>query len=143
MENQQVEWYNNKTKMRLALLFPPLFAYGIYKTNTMSPKAKKTLVLIVIALIVAGSIGDFDETGKVKIDPWDKSVYCVEKYIKSNLNDPNSYDSIKWGKVTKNSDGTYEVIHSFEARNGFGGVIRQTKIFTIAPDGETVIGVAG
>jgi hypothetical protein len=41
--------------------------------------------------------------GSVKIEnsPWDGSVRQVEKYLKSNLKDPKSYESIEWGLCKK------------------------------------------
>lgn len=144
MSEEKVKWYNTKTKMRLSLLFPPLFIYGVYKTDTMTRKEKKVLLGIIIFFVVAVNLMDDGPitTGSVRQSQWDNSVDCVESYLKRHyLKDPSSYEGIKWSKVNKNSDGTYSVTHTYRAKNGFGGYAILTNTFVIAEDGWTVVNV--
>ncbi len=70
---------------------------------------------------------------------WDNSVECVEDFIKNRyLRDPDSYQSIKWYKVEKNDNGTFQVTHTFRAKNGFGGYSEQTLTFIIDKSGSKV-----
>ena len=79
-------------------------------------------------------------SGSVRQSPFDNSVDCVEYYLKHKyLKDPDSYQGIEWSKVINNQDGTYNVTHTFRARNGYGGMGIETLTFTIASDGWTVL----
>lgn len=142
-ENQLTDkWYDNKVKLALSFLLWPLFFYGLYKTHLMKKRTKYFVVGGFVLLLIIGSGGEGSgNTGNVRQSHWDNSVDCVENYLKRSLRDPDSYESVKWYKVLKNSDGTYQVTHTFRARNGFGGMDVETKTFTIASDGQTVIGV--
>lgn len=96
------------------------------------------LIGVVIGIRKEGM--DFFKVDTVKASSWDGSVEIVESFIKNNyLNDPSSYESVKWGHLTKNSDGTYVVTHTFRARNGFGGMNQQSMTFIISADGKSVI----
>ena len=55
----------------------------------------------------------------VQNSAWDGSVWQAKKYIKSQLKDPDSYESIEWSNVVKNDNG-YCVRHKFRAKNSFG-----------------------
>lgn len=114
----------------------------------LSKRKKRKFAYIFFGILAFGFLLKIKDEGfenilkveTVKASPWDGSVEVVEKYLKkSYLNDPSSYESIKWGKVYKNTDGTYQVIHSFRARNGFGGMVQQSLTFTISEDGERVV----
>ncbi len=96
--------------------------------------------IVLLVVIINANKGSGDSfSGGPHQSPFDNSVDCVESYIKHNyLRDPDSYESIKWTKVIKKDDGTYQVTHSFRAKNGFGGMGVETKTFTIASDGSTV-----
>lgn len=73
-------------------------------------------------------------TADVQNSSWDGSVYQVKKYLKNNLNDYKSYESIEWSEVEKTSTG-YLVRHKFRAKNGFGGYIIENKIFYLDSNG--------
>lgn len=148
MSELKPKWYNNKTKLWLSILVWPLFMYAINKTDIYPKKTKNIILFCLVAYIslafIFNKLGLLDSGITVKQSSWDNSVDCIENYLKPDyLNDPDSYESIKWGKASKNPDGTYEVIHTFQARNGFGGTVRTTKIFTLAADGCTVIKIEG
>ena len=67
---------------------------------------------------------------EVKNSSWDGSVSQVVKYLKDNLKDPNSYESIEWGNVTETDNG-YIVRHKYRAKNSFGGYVIEHQIFHI------------
>jgi hypothetical protein len=115
-------------------------------TQTISNKRKYIGVLtvfVVAILITAKVMRDYEGSsipGGPSQSPWDNSVDCVVSYLKYHyLRDPDSYESINWSEIAKNSDGTYQVTHTFRAKNGFGGMGVETLTFTIAPDGQTII----
>lgn len=75
----------------------------------------------------------------VKQSSWDNSVSQVETFLKKRyLNDPSSYESVEWGKLVQDSDGTYRVYHTFRARNKFGGMVKETMYFTLSSNGEII-----
>jgi hypothetical protein len=146
-EPDMSKWYNDKITLWLSILLWPVFLYGAYKTQVLSKKTKNIIgcafifILIMGALNKKGSSDGGDSTGKRLLhqSSWDNSVPLVESYIKKGLNDPGSYESVKWGEVGKNDNGTYYVLHTFRAKNGFGGTITQLIEFTIDSDGQSVI----
>lgn len=109
--------------------------------------SKKRFAYIFFGILAVGmAVGiseegsDFFKVDTVKASSWDGSVEVVERYLKNEyLRDPASYESVKWGKLSRNSDGIYQVTHSFRAKNGFGGMNQQTLTFFISEDGSRVI----
>lgn len=90
-----------------------------------------------VLLVLAALTGDGSGSVTVKADPFDHSVRQVEHYLKrSYLNAPSSYESVEWGPLTQNDDGTYTVSHTYRAKNGFGGVITESKVFVIDRNGK-------
>lgn len=71
---------------------------------------------------------------KIMNSPWDSSVAQVQNYLKKNLKDPGSYESIEWSKVNNSKDG-YWVRHKYRAKNSLGGFVIENKIFYINFDG--------
>src|SRR5262249_41557886 len=69
---------------------------------------------------------------------WDGSVRQVEKYLKANLRDPDSYQSIEWYKVTKNNEGRFTVRHKYRAKNGFGGYNVVDSMFLLSSSGDVI-----
>lgn len=67
---------------------------------------------------------------EVKNSSLDGSVSQVVKYLKNNLKDPDSYESIEWGNVTETDNG-YIVRHKYRAKNSFGGYVIENQIFHI------------
>ncbi len=74
----------------------------------------------------------------IENSPWDGTVKQVERYLKDNLKDPDSYDGIEWSKVQEMGNGTYQVRHKYRAKNGFGGYVVSNKIFVLNGDGEVI-----
>ncbi len=79
------------------------------------------------------------ETAVVFNSPWDGGVYQVERYLKDNLKDPDSYESITWYNVITIGTG-FRVMHKYRAKNSFGGYAISQKVFTLDSKGS-VIGV--
>lgn len=73
----------------------------------------------------------------VKNSSWDGSVSQVKEYLKNNLSDNKSYESIDWSEVSETPNG-YMVRHKFRAKNGFGGYVIENKIFYLNKQGCVV-----
>lgn len=96
-------------------------------------------VLVIGFFTGCGSDGNNSFSNSVSASRLDGSVDVVENFLKKNyLRDPDSYKSREWGKLIKNSDGTFQVSHKFSAKNGFGGVDTETLIFCISTDSKEV-----
>jgi len=96
-------------------------------------------ILALETLMGCGSGENASFFDKVKASPLDGSVKVVESFLKNNyLRDPDSYKSREWGKLIKNSDGTFQVSHRFSAKNGFGAFDTETFLFCISADGTEV-----
>lgn len=65
---------------------------------------------------------------KIENSSLNGSVSQVEKYLKKNLKDPDSYESIEWGKVVETDNG-YMVRHKYRAKNSFGGYAIDNNVF--------------
>jgi chromosome segregation ATPase len=61
---------------------------------------------------------------------WDGSVSAVERYLKSALHDPGSYDHIRTSVVVGEGD-YWVVVSSFRGKNAFGALVINTKKFFI------------
>lgn len=70
--------------------------------------------------------------------PWDGSVSQVEDYLKSHLNDPDSYQSITWYKVIKKGNGNFIVLHKYRAKNTFGGYVVKFQKFILNHNGVVI-----
>lgn len=101
-------------------------------------KAAGTLVAVGLALWGYDScVGMEDNTHyAVANSQWDGSVSQVEKYIKSHLRDPESYQSMRWGSVKMQKDGSYRVSHKFKARNANGEEVVCQVIFFLDAEGR-------
>lgn len=73
----------------------------------------------------------------VENSSWDASVCQVEQYLKKNLKDPKSYDSIEWSRVTKENDN-FRVRYKYRAKNSLGGYVLENQIFTLNSNGEVI-----
>lgn len=66
---------------------------------------------------------------------------CVEHYLKTRyLNDPDSYQPEEWSPVVKSNEqnNTFTIMHTYRARNGFGGYVRETQIFELDSKGNII-----
>jgi hypothetical protein len=71
-------------------------------------------------------------------DPTNESVWQVKDYLKKNLKDPGSYQSMEWSSVRKLENGTYMVAHKYRARNSFGAYTIEQRVFILAADGRVI-----
>lgn len=80
-----------------------------------------------------------EKKGDVKVEnsAWDGSVSQVKKYLKSNLKDPDSYESIEWGNVVETDNG-YMVRHKYRAKNSFGGYMVENNVFYLDFQGNVI-----
>ncbi|GAC1308097.1 MAG: hypothetical protein NVSMB24_21190 [Mucilaginibacter sp.] len=67
-----------------------------------------------------------------------KAESLVKDYLKTHLNDPNSYESVSFSPIQNVIDksngkpaGWWEINHTYRSKNGFGGVITKTDGFSI------------
>lgn len=101
-----------------------------------------SVLVMGVFLITATATGEEDSSstethGKVYNSSWDASVRQVEKYLKSSLRDPDSYESIEWSEVKETSTG-YVVRHKYRAKNGFGGYVVSNQLFYMDSDGNVI-----
>lgn len=75
--------------------------------------------------------------GAVQNSGWDGSVHQVERYLKTVLKDPDSYDGIEWSKVMP-SGPQFVVRHKYRARNSFGGMVIENRIFVLDAAGNVL-----
>ena len=69
----------------------------------------------------------------------DASVYQqVEQFLDDHLKYPDSYESIEWSPVQKTENGYYYVRHKYRARNGFGEMKIENKIFYLDENGNVI-----
>lgn len=68
----------------------------------------------------------------------DGSVFCCKEWLRTNLNDWDSYESIEWTKPIKMDNGAYLVSNKFRARNGFGGYRIATYVFLYTENGTVL-----
>ena len=78
-----------------------------------------------------------EKGNKIENSAWDGSVSQVKKYLQNNLKDPNSYESIEWGKVIENENG-YIIRHKYRAKNSFGGYTIENNIFHLDLKGNVI-----
>ena len=90
-----------------------------------------TIISVVLAFFNDGSLN----TGSVQNSKLDASVYQVKHFLDENLKDPDSYEPLEWSAVQTTSDGYY-VRHKYRARNGFGGMNIENKIFYLDKNGN-------
>lgn len=98
-----------------------------------------TGVIVILIMIINTA---FENKGKVRNSPWDSSVHQVERYLKRNLKDPNSFEALSWSKVydknNNNSGYRYKVRVKYKAKNSFGGYVIENDIFFLDEKGNVV-----
>ena len=67
---------------------------------------------------------------------WDGSVRQVERYLKNNLKDPDSLQTIEWSEVQKTTSGGFMVRCKYRAKNSFGGYVVSNQIFMMDSKGD-------
>lgn len=61
----------------------------------------------------------------------------VQVYLDHTLNDPKSYQSVKWSEVVKFKE-LYVIQHSYRAKNSFGAYVIETRFFTLDSNAHVV-----
>lgn len=65
----------------------------------------------------------------------------VRSFLKRHyLKDPDSYEGISWDAfgVYSKENNTYFVLHTYRAKNSFGGYVVEEKLFVLDSDGNVI-----
>jgi hypothetical protein len=73
-------------------------------------------------------------------DPENKVKHSIRYYLNEHLNDASSYEPLEWSHIIKNGD-KYIIRHKFRAKNGFGAIMLNDKIFSVSTDNYNVLDV--
>lgn len=68
-------------------------------------------------------------------NPWNGSVWQVERYLKRHLHDTTSFEALEWGQVVESAKG-YQVRCKFRSKNVLGIYATQSKLFLLNKSGE-------
>lgn len=135
--NKTVQTQNSNDKTNESFKFPKITGWGWF---------------FIALLIYSCYINFFDSNSskkkhaseKVYNSEWDASVLQVTQYLKANLNDPDSYQSISWSEVIELSKtkeigfASFAVRHKYRAKNSFGGYVVEEKYFKLDYEGNIV-----
>lgn len=66
-----------------------------------------------------------EEIVKEQFNSWDGSNIALEKYIKTHMNDADSYEHVET-RYSINKDSTLYVVTKFRGKNAFGAKVLQT-----------------
>jgi hypothetical protein len=69
---------------------------------------------------------------------YDGSVRQVEDWLKSNLNDTDSLSFVEWSKVAKTPKGNFVVRCKYRAKNTYGAMVLENKVFFLNKDGQYI-----
>lgn len=95
--------------------------------------------IAVLSIVLASLTDNSSDIGSsVQNSKLDASVYQVKHFLNDNLKDPSSYDPLEWSAVQTTPDGQYYVRHKYRARNGFGGMNIENKIFYLDKNGNVI-----
>ena len=84
-----------------------------------------------------GLMSRTSNSGIVKNSEWDGSVSQVKSYIKANAKDPKSLKFISWSPVTETDNG-FLVRVKYRAKNSFGALVVEEKLFLLNSSGTIV-----
>lgn len=125
----------NARHKRNVIIFGSIFLFFII--ISLLPKSEEKDQVIRLQKNTESHRTETKSYESVKNSEWDGSVSQVKKYMMSNLRDPDSYDPIEWSPVVKKNN-QYIVRHKYRAKNGFGGLNIENKIFTLNSNGEVI-----
>lgn len=119
------------------------------KQKKLTKEIKKTCYgcLTIIAILFFGFIVTIlintpknNESAREAVNnsAFDGSVYQVKNYLKKNLKDPDSFQSMEWSKVVKRDDGSYMVRCKYRAKNSFNGYVISNQIFILDSKGNVI-----
>lgn len=97
------------------------------------------LFLIIMAAIVGSPSTQEGKKSAVELQfsPWSGAHIETERAIKRKLNDPDSYKHFET-RYWVRKDGSIKVVTDIGARNGFGGMVRQSFESIVSPAGTVV-----
>lgn len=75
---------------------------------------------------------------KDQFSAWDGSHKKLEEWVKSRLNDPDSYEHVETRHDVPSADGTMHVSLKFRAKNAFNATITKTATATVDLDGNFI-----
>jgi DNA-directed RNA polymerase subunit RPC12/RpoP len=100
---------------------------------------------VFVILIIIGNISknnnNTESNTNVQNSYLDASVSQVERYLKANLSDADSYESMEWSAVNEmsgNGEYKYWVRHKYRAKNSYGGYVIENKIFYLDSNGIVI-----
>ena len=128
------------------------------KWSEMTPKEKGKgccglialafVVFMVVSYILVTCVGspqpkekESEEQPKEVVynSEWDGSVRQVKQFLKENLNDPDSYESMEWSPVSQNPHTKWFLVrHKYRAANGFGAKMIYNQQFTLDSLGNVI-----
>ena len=156
METTKIKWYNKKwIVILLCIFFFPLGLIAIWKSNVIA-NGWKIAYTIIIGIIVLANLGDDKETKtdtvsetethespqktreeriKSQFNSWNGAHYNLEKYIKANMNDADSYEHVETRYIVQEGNILY-VETKFRGNNAFGAKVIQVVKARVDFDGN-------
>jgi hypothetical protein len=144
MDNQQVEGKKPIYKKKWFLItIGVIVVLGLLPKGNNGDKGgetKKTMTkedsLNVIKQDSIKKVKERKEYVEKHFSKWDGSHRGVERYIKDNMNDPDSYEHVK---TTYLESPEYLVVTTkYRGKNKFGGLVLQENIFKVNYEGEVL-----
>jgi len=80
-------------------------------------------------------LAKFKQEQEILSEKRTNAIIEATHYLKSNLRDPDSYESIQWGTLNELKNGSYSISNTYRAKNGFGGINVEEKTFLFSKDG--------
>lgn len=109
----------------------------IYKARKKTIRNWIIAIIAIISLFVTLFSNNESDTGLSQT----RAEGSVRIFLKYNyLTDPESYCPEGFSNVVQldASQNTYSIIHTYRARNGFGGYVRETQIFELDAKGNVI-----
>lgn len=116
---------------------------------TLKEKSTGCITLIVLAIIIIYFLGwgfqkcsapsgeDMLPHTKIELKS-NGTVIPVVNYLKKNLNDPGSYQSIEWSRIIESDKDVYSVRHRYRAKNAFNALIVCDQVFSMDSLGNII-----
>jgi len=98
---------------------------------------KKTYAFLLFLLFAAASCKQKTQSEILR----DNAITSVQAYLHKNLNDPDSYQALSFGKLKVEQDAViggfnykgvgYTIHHTYRAKNGFDALIKYDQKFIL------------
>lgn len=112
-----------------------------YKTYSKNRKQKFWFFgIIIVFFIIASFISENKGSGNKN----DVFEFKVERFIKNQLKDPGSYESMRWFDINPENGQRnglifdYTIRHIYTAKNSFNATIKSDQIFYLTKDGVII-----